>query len=76
MFSGGLDLRVMMGFDHPEDGKYFVLEFISLLGKFVCLNVPTFVVVKGSAVAGGCMTSFAHDYIYVMEKGFFCANEV
>ena len=76
MFSGGLDLKVMLGFDHPEDGKYFVLEFIALLGKFAVLNVPTFAVVKGPAVAGGAMTSFAHDHIYVMEKGFFSANEV
>jgi enoyl-CoA hydratase/carnithine racemase len=36
---------------------------------------PTIALVKGAAFAGGCMFSFAHDYIYVAGDGVFCANE-
>lgn len=74
MFSGGLNLKTMLGFQHPEDGKFFVLEFIALLGKMAIMNVPTIAVVKGPAVAGGCMFSFSHDFIYVVEKGVFFCN--
>lgn len=38
------------------------------------LPVPTFVIVKGGAVAGGCMFSFAHDFVYVADKALFMCN--
>jgi enoyl-CoA hydratase/carnithine racemase len=40
------------------------------------LPVPTFVIVKGGAVAGGCMFSFSHDFVYVADKALFMCNEV
>jgi enoyl-CoA hydratase/carnithine racemase len=48
-----------------------ILEFINLLGRISLLPFPTFCLVRGGAVAGGCMLSFAHDYIYVGGKGKF-----
>jgi enoyl-CoA hydratase/carnithine racemase len=38
------------------------------------VNVPTIAVVKGAAIAGGCMFSFAHDLIYVIDKATFACN--
>ena len=40
------------------------------------INVPTIAVVKGAAIAGGCMLSFAHDLVYVIGKGLFACNQV
>jgi len=53
-----------------------VLEFISLLGRISVLPFPTIALVKGAAIAGGCMFSFAHDYIYVADNALFACNEV
>ena len=50
------------------------MEFIALFGRIVALSVPTLTLVKGAAIAGGCMFSFAHDFIYVAEKAIFAAN--
>lgn len=47
-----------------------------MFGRLAVLNIPTIAVVKGAAIAGGCMFSFAHDLIYVVEKGAFACNEV
>ena len=47
-----------------------------MLGRLVSLSVPSIVYVKGAAVAGGCMLTFAHDYIFVEGKGLFACNEV
>lgn len=52
------------------------MEFIALLGRIALLPFPTVAVVKGAAIAGGCMLSFAHDYIYVADSGLFACNEV
>ena len=38
------------------------------------LPFPTFALVQGAAVAGGCMFSFAHDFIYVADKAMFACN--
>lgn len=45
-----------------------------MYGTLAMLNVPTIAVVKGAAIAGGCMLSFSHDLIYVIEKGLFACN--
>jgi enoyl-CoA hydratase/carnithine racemase len=45
-----------------------------MYGTLAMLPIPTIAVVKGAAIAGGCMLSFAHDLIYVIEKGLFACN--
>lgn len=45
-----------------------------MFGRLAVINVPTIAVVKGAAIAGGCMLSFAHDYIYVIGKATFACN--
>ena len=60
LFSGGLDLRYATNLPHQSQG-WFVLEFIRLLGRIAVLPFPTIALVKGAAIAGGCMLSFAHD---------------
>lgn len=45
-----------------------------MYGRLAVLNIPTIAVVKGAAIAGGCMFSFAHDLIYVIDKGIFACN--
>ena len=52
-----------------------ILEFINLLGRVSLLPFPTVCLVRGGAVAGGCMLAFAHDYIYVGGKGKFSTKE-
>lgn len=47
-----------------------------MYGTLAMLPIPTIAVVKGAAIAGGCMLSFAHDLIYVIEKGLFACNQV
>jgi len=73
MFSGGLDLRYVSHL-HAEDRRYFVLEFNALIGRISVLPFPTLCLVRGGAVAGGCMLSFAHDFVYVGGKGMFSTN--
>ena len=51
-----------------------MLEFIALLGRISVLPFPTVCLVRGGAVAGGCMLSFAHDFIYVGGKAMFSTN--
>ena len=76
IFSAGLDLKYVTTFTHKEQFRYFVLEFIGLFGRLAVINVPTIAVVKGAAIAGGCMLAFAHDFIYVVEKATLACNEV
>lgn len=61
---------------HENARKYFVLEVIHLLGRFASLSFPTIAVVNKAAVGGGCMLSFAHDYIFVKDKAFFSSPEI
>lgn len=65
----------MSNIDYTEDQKYFVTSFIALLGRIAVLPFPTFAIVKGGAVAGGCMFAFVHDYVYVAGKAMFSCNE-
>jgi Delta3-Delta2-enoyl-CoA isomerase len=74
LFSGGLDLKVISNLE-PEDQEYSTLEFIRLLGRVAVLPLPTLSLVRGGAVAGGCMFAFAHDYVYVAEKALFSTKE-
>ena len=75
IFSGGIDLKHLMSI-HPEDVRHVVLEYASFIGRFESLSVPTIAVVNKAAVAGGCILSFAHDYVYSMPKTLFLCNEV
>jgi enoyl-CoA hydratase/carnithine racemase len=45
-----------------------------LLGRVSVLPFPTIAIVKGAAIAGGCMFAFAHDNIYVADSGLFACN--
>jgi Delta3-Delta2-enoyl-CoA isomerase len=74
LFSGGLDLKVLSNLE-VQDQQYTTLEFIALLGRIAILPFPTFCLVRGGAVAGGCMFAFAHDFIYVAGKGKFSTKE-
>ncbi len=74
LFSGGLDLKYISNLE-SEDQRYLTLEFIALLGRIAILPFPTYCLVKGGAVAGGCMFAFAHDYLYVAGNGMFSTNE-
>ena len=47
-----------------------------MLGRIASLSLPSIVVVKGGCIAGGCMTAFAHDLIYVVDQATFACNEV
>ena len=76
MFSAGLDLKHISTLNHTNDIRYFIIEFIGLLGRIMSLSIPSIAVVKGAAVAGGCMFCFAHDFIYVKDKAMFACNEV
>lgn len=76
LFSAGLDLKYVSGLSHQDEIRFFILEFIALLGRFLSLSIPSIAVVAGAAIAGGCMLSFAHDHIMVIKKGIFACNEV
>lgn len=73
LFSGGLDLKYTSNLE-PNERKYFIVEFIALLGRIATLPFPTFSLVRGGAVAGGCMLAFSHDYVYVGGKAMFSTN--
>jgi enoyl-CoA hydratase/carnithine racemase len=47
-----------------------------MFGRVTMLNIPTIAVVKGACIAGGCMLTFSHDLIYVVDKAVFACNEV
>lgn len=64
----------MMTLTHYEARRYMTLEFIAMLGRMVSLSIPTIALVQGAAIAGGCMFSFAHDFIYVKDKATFGCN--
>lgn len=49
-------------------------EFIALIGRVSVLPFPTFSLVRGGAVAGGCMLAFSHDYVYVGGNAVFQTN--
>lgn len=51
------------------------LEAIALFGRISLLPFPTFCMVRGAAVAAGCMTAFSHDYVYAVGKAMFSTNE-
>ena len=76
LFSGGLDLNVLMNAKHEMERSFFVLEVIRLFGRLTVFPVPTFALVNGSAVAAGCMIAFSHDEIYVYNKATFSCNEI
>ena len=76
LFSAGMDLKYSERFTHPNEFKYLIIQFVHLSGRIAELSIPTIAFVKGSAIAGGCIFSFAHDYIYVQEKALFVCNEV
>jgi enoyl-CoA hydratase/carnithine racemase len=50
------------------------MEVIALFGRITVLPFPTICLVRGGAVAGGCMLAFAHDYVYVAGKALFSTN--
>ena len=74
LFSGGLNLKYLSSLE-DDDKRFFVQEFIALLGRITGFPMPTICLVRGGAVAGGAMLAFAHDYIYVAGKGMFQFNE-
>ena len=74
LFSGGLDLKYVSNLE-PQDQKYMVMEAIGLFGRMAVLPCPTFCLVRGGAVAGGCMFAFAHDFVFVGGKAMFSTNE-
>ena len=72
-FSAGMDLTVMKG-AHDEDRRYFLDELSQLLGRITGLSLPTICLVRGAAVAGGCIFALAFDEVYVAGKALFWAN--
>lgn len=73
LFSGGLDLKYTSNLE-LEEGRYFIMEFNAMMGRIATLPFPTFSLVRGGAVAGGCMFAFSHDYVYVGGKAMFSTN--
>lgn len=73
VFSGGLDLKYSSNLD-AEEQTAFTIEFLRLLGRISVLPFPTIALVRGGAVAGGCMFAFAHDYVYAAGKALFSTN--
>ena len=72
-FSAGMDLRLITT-AHNEDVRYLLDEFCQLLGRIAGLSVPTISLVKGPAIAGGCIFAFAFDEVYVAGNALFWAN--
>lgn len=73
LFSGGLDLKYTSGL-HEEERRYFIMETITVFGRIAVLPFPTICLVRGGAVAAGCMLAFSHDYVYVSGKAMFSTN--
>ena len=57
-----------------RDARYFVLEVIALFARLTVFPCPTIALVRGVAMAGGCMLAFSHDHIFVMDEGQFSCN--
>lgn len=76
LFSGGLDLNLLMGESHPVQKAYFVLEIVRLFARITSLGIPTLALVNNSAVAARTMIAFSHDEIYVHQKATFYCNEI
>ena len=54
--------------------RYILDELCQLLGRIAGLSVPTISLVKGPAIAGGCIFAFAFDEVYVAGNALFWAN--
>jgi len=50
------------------------METITIFGRVSVLPFPTICLVRGGAVAAGCMLAFSHDYVYVGGKAMFSTN--
>ncbi len=79
-FSNGLDLEWRMDpAAHPQGGDVdaFGLEFMTLMGRFITLPVPTICAINGHAFGAGFMVALCHDIRIMREdRGFMCANEM
>ena len=75
-YSNGLDLTWLSS-GAADGGSAFIRRFISFLGRWLALPVPTVAAINGHAFAGGGMFALAHDYrVMRADRGFFCLPEV
>ncbi|MAF08772.1 MAG: enoyl-CoA hydratase [Acidiferrobacteraceae bacterium] len=78
-FSNGLDLewRASEGEHRGGDRAVFGREFMGLMGRLICLPVPTVCAINGHAFGAGLMLALTHDIrLMRMDRGYVCANEV
>jgi enoyl-CoA hydratase/carnithine racemase len=78
-FSNGLDLEwVSTQGDHRGgDRATFGVEFMTLMGRFITLPIPTIAAINGHAFGAGFMVALCHDVrIMRADRGYLCANEV
>lgn len=67
LFSGGFDLREVLGFD-ARDARRFFKRFFELLARLTELPCPTIAAIHGAAVAGGFLLPLACD-LRVVQQG-------
>ena len=75
-FSVGLDLPVLLKLDRAEMNIFWE-KFNRLCLELLTMPIPTFCVLAGHAVAGGCILALACDYRYaISEKRQIGLNEI
>jgi enoyl-CoA hydratase/carnithine racemase len=60
LFSGGFDLKTVLGFKRREM-LYFMRAFVDTLARLVALDAPTVAAIGGHAIAGGFILALATD---------------
>ena len=69
MFSGGLDVPVLMGLDRPAMER-FLGDFLILLRTLALSEIPVVAAVTGHAPAGGAVIAIHCDHRVMAEGGF------
>jgi len=75
-FSTGLNVEVVMSLQ-GADQKAFGENMLKVIGRLLCLPVPTVAAINGHAFAAGAFLALACDYRIMREdRGWFCISEV
>jgi enoyl-CoA hydratase/carnithine racemase len=75
-FSNGLNVEVVMGLKGDE-AALFGASMMKIMGRLLCLPVPTIAAVNGHAFAAGAFLALACDYrLMRADRGWICISEV